>query len=205
MKIGTFINHGTMIEITGNQTVNLSIEKGEVRIGRNGTGTPQPEASDEASQGPSKDMEAEDEATSDTAGEAGEDADIDACLAHFTDEVAKASGIRRQARVVLALMEVMRPQCTQKISWISFYSVLLCRGWVDANVRAYCRLVQSCFGVQLDNHNLSTHLALHGTDYTRWTEADVRIKAHKTLAAGFDRRLTEYFVRKRAEVMEGME
>ena len=33
MKIGTFINHGTMIEITGNQTVNLSVDKGQVRIG----------------------------------------------------------------------------------------------------------------------------------------------------------------------------
>lgn len=196
MKIGTFINHGTMIEITGNQTVNLHIDKGEVRIGKNGSDTPSAETSAE------DDME-EEAPTSEEPADAG-DADIDACLARFTDEVVKGSGIRVKPREALALMEVMRPQCTQKISWLMFYCVLLRRGWVDANVRAYCRLVATVFNVGLDPHNLSKMLAQHGSDYTKWTEADIRIKAHKALATDFDRRLTEYFVRKRAEVMEGV-
>ena len=133
-----------------------------------------------------------------------ESSDIGAHLTHFTDDQVKGSGIRVKPREALALMEVMRPQCTQKISWLMFYCVLLRRGWVDANVRAYCRLVATVFNVGLDPHNLSKMLAQHGSDYTKWTEADIRIKAHKALATDFDRRLTEYFVRKRAEVMEGV-
>ena len=33
MKIGTFINHGTIIEIESVQTMNLSVDKGQVCIG----------------------------------------------------------------------------------------------------------------------------------------------------------------------------
>ena len=33
MKIGTFVNHGTIIEIENVQTMNLSVDKGQVCIG----------------------------------------------------------------------------------------------------------------------------------------------------------------------------
>ena len=36
MKIGTFINHGTVVEIESVQTLNLHIDKGQVCFGENG-------------------------------------------------------------------------------------------------------------------------------------------------------------------------
>ena len=36
MKIGTFINHGTVVEIESVQTMNLHIDKGQVCFGENG-------------------------------------------------------------------------------------------------------------------------------------------------------------------------
>ena len=33
MKIGTFINHGTIIEIESVQTMNLRVDRGEICIG----------------------------------------------------------------------------------------------------------------------------------------------------------------------------
>ena len=36
MKIGTFINHGTVVEIESVQTMNLHIDKGQVSFGENG-------------------------------------------------------------------------------------------------------------------------------------------------------------------------
>ena len=64
--------------------------------------------------------------------------------------------------------------------------------------------VRQLFGVQLDARTLSADLRINGTDYTLWTDADVRIVRRKQLAADFDTRLTEYFERKRAEVLRGI-
>ena len=36
MKIGTFINHGTVVEIESVQTMNLHIDKGQVCFGEHG-------------------------------------------------------------------------------------------------------------------------------------------------------------------------
>lgn len=64
--------------------------QGQVRIGKNGSDTPSAETSAED--------EMEEEApTSEEPADAG-DADIDACLARFTDEVVKESGIRVKPR-----------------------------------------------------------------------------------------------------------
>ena len=122
----------------------------------------------------------------------------------FTEAQQKASGIKIQAGVVLALMKEMQPRFTQKVDWLSFYSVLLRRCWLDSNLSAFCRMVSELFGVQLDARTLSADLRINGTDYTRWTDADVRIVRRKQLAADFDTRLTEYFERKRAEVLRGI-
>ena len=117
----------------------------------------------------------------------------------------RASGIRLQARVVLALMTLMQPQCKQKVDWLSFYSVLLNRRWVDDNVRAWCRMVEGQFGVTLDPRTLANDLTGQGsTDYRHWTDADRRIVRRKQLAAEFDNRLTAYFEKGRSAVLEGV-
>lgn len=121
----------------------------------------------------------------------------------FTPEQARASGIRVQPLVVLNLMREFQPRCTQKVDWLSFYSVLLRRRWVDGNVRAWCRLVDELFAVSLDPRTLATDLVKLGSpDYTRWTDADRRIVRRKQLAHDFDHRLTTYFEQGRAEVMK---
>ena len=191
MKIGTFINHGTVVEIESVQTMNLHIDKGQVCFGENGL--QEVIAADVA------------EAEADATVEQTADEQLTALIDSFTDEQVRASGIRLQARVVLALMTLMQPQCKQKVDWLSFYSVLLNRRWLDDNVRAWCRMVEGQFGVTLDPRTLANDLTGQGsTDYRLWTDADRRIVRRKQLAAEFDNRLAEYFERGRSAVLEGV-
>lgn len=191
MKIGTFINHGTVVEIESVQTMNLHIDKGQVCFGEHGL--QEVIAADVA------------EAEADATVEQTADEQLTALIDSFTDEQVRASGIRLQARVVLALMTLMQPQCKQKVDWLSFYSVLLNRRWVDDNVRAWCRMVEGQFGVTLDPRTLANDLTGQGsTDYRLWTDADRRIVRRKQLAAEFDNRLAEYFERGRSAVLEGV-
>ena len=120
----------------------------------------------------------------------------------FTEEQQKDSGIRVRPDVVLGMMHAGRSKCIQKVDWLSFYCVLLRRRWVDNNLSAWCRMVESLFGLSLDNHMLSRVLKKDGLDYTAWTDTDERIQRRKLLAADFDTRLTAYFERKRAKVLE---
>lgn len=191
MKIGTFINHGTVVEIESVQTMNLHIDKGQVCFGEHGL--QEVIAADVA------------EEETDATVEQTPDEQLTALTASFTDEQVRASGIRLQARVVLALMTLMQPQCKQKVDWLSFYSVLLNRCWVDDNVRAWCRMVEGQFGVTLDPRTLANDLTGQGsTDYRQWTDADRRIVRRKQLATEFDNRLTEYFERGRNAVLENL-
>ncbi|MBR2075657.1 MAG: hypothetical protein IJ977_10485 [Fibrobacter sp.] len=191
MKIETFINHGTMIEIESVQTMNLHIDKGQVCFGEHGL--QEVIAADVA------------EAEADTPVAQTADGQLTALIDSFTDEQVRASGIRLQARVVLALITLMQPQCKQKVDWLSFYSVLLNRRWVDDNVRAWCRMVEGQFGVSLDPRTLANDLTGQGSnDYRLWTDADRRIVRRKQLAAEFDNRLAEYFERGRSAVLQGV-
>ena len=213
MKIGTFINHGTVVEIESVQTMNLHIDKGQVCFGENGlqevirSAADSPQSDTEShgvSKNPSDDEKEEDSVERSVLRGANEESAplAEASLAcPFTEAQQKASGIKIQAGVVLALMQEMQPLFIQKVDWLSFYSVLLRRCWLDSNLSAFCRMVNELFGVQLDARTLSADLRINGTDYTRWTDADVRIVRRKQLAAEFDTRLTEYFERKRAEVL----
>ena len=191
MKIETFINHGTVVEIERVQTMNLHIDKGQVCFGE--YGLQEVIAADVA------------EAETDATVEHTTNKQLTALIDSFTDEQVRASGIRLQARVVLALMTLMQPQCKQKVDWLSFYSVLLNRRWVDDNVRAWCRMVEGQFGVTLDPRTLANDLTGQGsTDYRLWTDADRRIVRRKQLAAEFDNRLTAYFEKGRSAVLEGV-
>ena len=191
MKIETFINHGTVVEIESVQTMNLHIDKGQVCFGEHGL--QEVIAADVA------------EAEADATVEQTADEQLTALIDSFTDEQVRASGIRLQARVVLALMTLMQPQCKQKVDWLSFYSVLLNRRWVDDNVRAWCRMVEGQFGVSLDPRTLANDLTGQGSnDYRHWTDADRRIVRRKKLAAEFEKRLAEYFERGRNAVLEGV-
>ena len=191
MKIETFINHGTVVEIESVQTMNLHIDKGQVCFGEHGL--QEVIAADVA------------EAEADATVEQTADEQLTALIDSFTDEQVRASGIRLQARVVLALITLMQPQCKQKVDWLSFYSVLLNRRWVDDNVRAWCRMVEGQFGVTLDPRTLANDLTGQGSnDYRLWTDADRRIVRRKQLAAEFDNRLTEYFDKGRSAVLQGV-
>jgi hypothetical protein len=191
MKIETFINHGTVVEIESVQTMNLHIDKGQVCFGEHGL--QEVIAADVA------------EAETDATVEHTTNKQLTALIDSFTDEQVRASGIRLQARVVLALMTLMQPQCKQKVDWLSFYSVLLNRRWVDDNVRAWCRMVEGQFGVTLDPRTLANDITSQGsTDYRQWTDADRRIVRRKQLATEFDNRLTEYFEKGRSAVLENL-
>ena len=177
---------GSYIDIHDNQHVYLSVDKDGVKT------RVQDPVTLTVPQAPATDPEPTQEASDPT-----DQLDISA----YTPEQLKASGIRVHPAVVLATMRAMQDQCKQKIDWLSFYSVLLRRGWLDGNVRAYCRLVFLFFGVELDSHALSKDLKKNGTDYTTWTDQDERILRRKHFAQDFDNRLTRYFEQKFASVM----
>ena len=130
--------------------------------------------------------------------------DEDELFCPFSQEQLKASGIKMHPAVVLSLMHALRSKYVQKVDWLSLYSVLLRRRWVDDNLSAWCRMVQSLFGLSLDHRTLSRVLKKDGADYTTWTDADDRILRRKQFAAEFDTRLTAYFERKRAKLMNGI-
>ena len=87
MKIGTFINHGTIIEIESVQTMNLHVDRGEICIGE-------------------KDLKD---------GVSSHDAEAEPDLEHFSEAQQKASGIKMHPDVVLSLMREMQPLFTQKV------------------------------------------------------------------------------------------
>lgn len=131
--------------------------------------------------------------------------DDDALLSEgIKGDESASSALKGRLDVALSIMHDMQPQYTQKVDWLSPYSVLLRRRWVEDNLSAFCRLVGDQFGISLDNRTLSRVIRKEGTDYTRWTEADIRIRRRKRLAEEFDQRLEEYFKRKREEVMKGL-
>lgn len=105
---------GSYIDIHDCETVNLSCNGAEVHVDKQ----PLPTSS----------CETEPAIGNPDASLSAEDDDIDTHLNHLTDEQVKASGIRCQPRVALALMRAMQPACVQKVDWLSFYSVLLNRG-----------------------------------------------------------------------------
>ena len=160
---------GSYIDIHDCETVNLSCNGAEVHVDKQPLPT-SPHETEPAIGNPDGSVSAEDD-------------DIDTRMNDLTGEQVKASGIRCQPRVALALMRAMQPACVQKVDWLSFYSVLLNRGWVDANVRAFARMVAQLFGVEMDPRTLASDLAKQGSaDYTRWTDADRRIVRRKQLA-----------------------
>ena len=197
-----FNNHGNYIEITaGEQPVNLTLSApGEVMLNGEKVGA---SSAPETSEAPEASAPSADEAdvpvVEPDAVVPMADAEL---VCPFTEAQQKACGIKVRPDVVLALMHALQPQYVQKVDWLSFYTALLCRGWVEENLAAWCRMVKDLFAVELDSRTLNADLRANGTDYTQWTDLDTRIVRRKRLAADFDTRLTEYFERKRAAILE---
>ena len=197
-----FNNHGNYIEITaGEQPVNLTLSApGEVMLNGEKVGA---SSAPETSEAPEASAPSADEAdvpvVEPDAVVPMADAEL---VCPFTEAQQKACGIKVRPDVVLALMHALQPQYVQKVDWLSFYTALLCRGWVEENLAAWCRMVKDLFAVELDSRTLNADLRANGTDYTQWTDLDTRIVRRKKLATDFDTRLTEYFERKRAAILE---
>ena len=197
-----FNNHGNYIEITaGEQPVNLTLSApGEVMLNGEKVGA---SSAPETSEAPEASAPSADEADVPVVEPEAEVPSVDAELVcPFTEAQQKACGIKVRPDVVLALMHALQPQYVQKVDWLSFYTALLCRGWVEENLAAWCRMVKDLFAVELDSRTLNADLRANGTDYTRWTDLDIRIVRRKRLATDFDTRLTEYFERKRMAILE---
>ena len=197
-----FNNHGNYIEITaGEQPVNLTLSApGEVMLNGEKVGA---SSAPETSEAPEASAPSADEADVPVVEPEAEVPMADAELVcPFTEAQQKACGIKVRPDVVLALMHALQPQYVQKVDWLSFYTALLCRGWVEENLAAWCRMVKDLFAVELDSRTLNADLRINGTDYTQWTDLDTRIVRRKRLAADFDTRLTEYFERKRMAILE---
>lgn len=105
---------------------------------------------------------------------------VDFSILHsrFSEEQAKASGIRRHADIVLALIDRMQREDIPKAHWIVFYCVLLGRGWIEDNLAAFCKSMKALFGVNLDKSSLAKVRIKCGDNVDQWPE-DNKIQREK--------------------------
>lgn len=105
---------------------------------------------------------------------------VDFSILHsrFSEEQAKASGIRRHADIVLALIDRMQREDIPKAHWIVFYCVLLGRGWIEDNLAAFCKSMKALFGVNLDKSSLAKVRIKSGDNVDQWPE-DNKIQREK--------------------------
>lgn len=106
--------------------------------------------------------------------------DFSSLHSRFSEEQAKASGIKNHADIVLALIDRMQREDIPKAHWIVFYCVLLGRGWIEDNLAAFCKSMKALFGVNLDKSSLAKVRIKCGDNVDQWPE-DNKIQREKKM------------------------
>lgn len=106
--------------------------------------------------------------------------DFSSLHSRFSEEQAKASGIKNHADIVLALIDRMQREDIPKAHWIVFYCVLLGRGWIEDNLAAFCKSMKALFGVNLDKSSLAKVRIKCGDNVHQWPE-DNKIQREKKM------------------------
>lgn len=104
----------------------------------------------------------------------------------------KASGIKEHPKIVLAIIDHMCNEKTQKSYWLTFFAVLLEKEWIDDNMNAFCISMNSLFDVNLDRTTMYKKRKEEGTDIGFWSEADVRTKKKKEFGLKFKTYIDKY-------------
>lgn len=121
-----------------------------------------------------------------------DDIDFSKLECRFSEEQVKASGIKEHPNIVLAIIDHMCNEKTQKSYWLTFFAVLLEKEWIDDNMNAFCNSMNSLFDVNLDRTTMCKKRKEEGTDIGLWSEADVRTKKKKEFGLKFKTYIEKY-------------
>lgn len=120
------------------------------------------------------------------------DIDFSHLPCRFSDEDVRASGIKKHAKDVLAVMDHMQGQAVYVSYWFGFYCVLLEKGWIENNLNRFCINMKRLFGVKLNVSNFSKTKDRLVLDINEWPEFDPRTKAKKAFGLQFKAYLDFY-------------
>ena len=112
------------------------------------------------------------------------DNDISEQPCRFSDEEVRASGIKKHAKDVLAVMDHMQ-NGKPNAYWLGFYCVLLEKDLIEDNISGFCANMNSLFGIKLDRSTLNGDKNKYGTDIVNWPEWDSRLREKKNFALKF--------------------
>lgn len=121
-----------------------------------------------------------------------EDIDFSKLECRFSKEQLKASGIKQHPDIVLALIDHMCDENTQKSYWFTFFVVLLQIEWIDDNVGAFCNNMKSLFDVKLDRSAMNKKRNEDCMNIEEWSEADSRTKRKKEFGLKFKTYIDKY-------------
>ena len=121
-----------------------------------------------------------------------DDIDFSKLECRFSEEQVKASGIKEHPNIVLAIIDHMCNEKTQKSYWLTFFAVLLEKEWIDDNMNAFCNSMNSLFDINLDRTTMCKKRKEEGTDIGFWSEADVRTKKKKEFGLKFKTYIDKY-------------
>lgn len=102
----------------------------------------------------------------------------------FSEEEGKRSGISKHAPMVLTIMDKMSENMP-KAYWVCFFCVLLEKEWIEDNVNAFCKKMNSIFSVELDKSALSKTINELGNKIEEWDKGDRRLKAKREFGLKF--------------------
>ena len=131
--------------------------------------------------------------------------DFSSLHSRFSEEQAKASGIKNHADIVLALIDRMQREDIPKAHWIVFYCELVRRGWIEDNLAAFCKSMKALFDVNLDHRALSRNMKNLGDDINQWPEEDDRQRKKKAFGQDFRKLVEAYIEYKRNSILSDVQ
>lgn len=102
----------------------------------------------------------------------------------FSEEEAKKSGINMHAPMVLTIIDKMSENMP-KAYWVCFFCVLLEKEWIEDNVNAFCKKMNSIFSVELDKSALRKTINEQGNKIEEWDKGDRRLKKKREFGLKF--------------------
>ena len=110
----------------------------------------------------------------------------------FSEEEGKQSGISKHAPMVLTIMDKMSVKMP-KAYWVCFFCVLLEKEWIEDNVNAFCKKMNSIFCAGLDKSALSKTINELGNKIEEWDKGDSRLKKKREFGLKF-KQCVEFYV-----------
>lgn len=109
----------------------------------------------------------------------------------FSEEEGKRSGISKHAPMVLTIMDKMSEKMP-KAYWVCFFCVLLDKEWIEDNVNAFCKKMNSIFSVELDKSALRKTINKLGNKIEEWDKGDSRLKKKREFGLKFKQCIDVY-------------